>query len=315
MSNEMVVIPEYREESQFLPVMAVQQAVGMYKQFNEFVKSALRTGVDVATIPGCAKPSLMKAGAEKLSKFFGLSPSFEMVSKIEDWTGGEHGGIPLFSYTYRCTLYRNGVAMGMCEGSCNTWEDKFRYRNAERVCPACGQSTIIKGKKEFGGGWVCYQRKGGCGAKFDDNDASIINQEVGKVINMEPFTLVNTVQKQAQKRAFVGAVLIAVNASDYFTQDMEDMNDGEDHEQSPPVVVTPKPKAKEEKEVTPADVISAYAKYGVTVEQLDNYIGRPSSEWQTPEINVLREVYKQIKNGKKTVDETFGEQAEEEEAL
>jgi len=34
------------------------------------------------------------------------------------------------------------------------------------VCPECGQNSIIKGKKEYGGGYVCFSKKGGCGAKF-----------------------------------------------------------------------------------------------------------------------------------------------------
>lgn len=37
--------------------------------------------------------------------------------------------------------------------------------------------------------------------------------------------LINTLQKMAQKRAFVGAVIIAVGASDFFTQDIEDASD------------------------------------------------------------------------------------------
>jgi hypothetical protein len=34
------------------------------------------------------------------------------------------------------------------------------------VCPKCGAAAIIKGKAEYGGGWVCFKKKGGCGAKF-----------------------------------------------------------------------------------------------------------------------------------------------------
>ena len=38
------------------------------------------------------------------------------------------------------------------------------------LCPNCGKDTIIKGKPEYGGGWVCYSKKGGCGAKFTDEE-------------------------------------------------------------------------------------------------------------------------------------------------
>lgn len=37
-----------------------------------------------------------------------------------------------------------------------------------RKCPVCGEETVIKGKKEYGGGYVCWKAKGGCGATFAD---------------------------------------------------------------------------------------------------------------------------------------------------
>lgn len=45
------------------------------------------------------------------------------------------------------------------------------------------------------------------------------------VKNPNPADLVNTIDKMAQKRALVAAVLIAVNASEFFTQDVEDYSD------------------------------------------------------------------------------------------
>jgi hypothetical protein len=33
-------------------------------------------------------------------------------------------------------------------------------------CPKCGKDAIIKGKEEYGGGYLCFKKKGGCGAKF-----------------------------------------------------------------------------------------------------------------------------------------------------
>ena len=39
----------------------------------------------------------------------------------------------------------------------------------EPSCPSCGKKgAIIKGKEEYGGGYLCYKKKGGCGAKFKD---------------------------------------------------------------------------------------------------------------------------------------------------
>ena len=52
---------------------------------------------------------------------------------------------------------------------------------------------------------------------------SITKQEVGRIVNDNPADQVNTIDKMAQKRALVAATLIAVNASEFFTQDLEDM--------------------------------------------------------------------------------------------
>lgn len=35
-------------------------------------------------------------------------------------------------------------------------------------CPDCGETkAVIKGKAEYGGGYLCFKKKGGCGAKWD----------------------------------------------------------------------------------------------------------------------------------------------------
>jgi hypothetical protein len=45
------------------------------------------------------------------------------------------------------------------------------------VCPRCGKDAIIKGKEEYGGGWLCYKAKGGCGAKFDKDPTDAISHQ------------------------------------------------------------------------------------------------------------------------------------------
>ena len=46
---------------------------------------------------------------------------------------------------------------------------------------------------------------------------------VYRVPNPDVVGLKNTIMKMAQKRAFVGAILLATGASEFFTQDVEDM--------------------------------------------------------------------------------------------
>lgn len=183
--------------------------------------SILRQGIDYGVVPGTSKPSLLKPGAERLCAAMGFNPHFDLIGKIEQWTPEQ----PLFHYQYRCNLIHieTGLEVATGIGSCNSMEAKYRWRKAERVCPVCGVAAIIKGKDEYGGGWVCFNKKGGCGSKFRDGDPQIEAQVVGNIPNDDIYSLVNTIDKMAQKRALVAATLIGANASEFFTQDVEDL--------------------------------------------------------------------------------------------
>lgn len=215
-------------ESRYLsPAATIQEALARYALVVEFTKKVMKEGKDYGPIPGTDKPTLLKPGAEKLSSLLGLAPVFDIAEKDLDWTGERHSGEPFFYFQYRCSMYSGGRVIAQGVGSCNSWERKYRYRNADRTCPKCGKATIIKGKTEYGGGWLCFVKKGGCGTKFADSDPSITGQQTGQVKNPDPADIVNTIDKMAQKRALIAATLIATNASEYFTQDLEDFSSGE----------------------------------------------------------------------------------------
>lgn len=211
------------DQSQFMPAMSIELAVERYNTITEFVSRVLRRDVDYGVIPGTEKFTLLKPGAEKLTTFFGLSTRFEIIERIEDWTGAEHEGEPFFYYLYRCQLFRGDLLVAEADASCNSRETKYRYREAQRICPSCQQAAIIKGREEYGGGYICFRKKGGCGAKYSTGDASIEGQTVGRIFNPDIADQVNTIQKMSQKRALVAATLLAVNASEFFTQDVEDI--------------------------------------------------------------------------------------------
>lgn len=228
--NQTALATTHTENLMFMPVMDMEVAVMRRNNVVEFVKRIMVDGVDYGKIPGAGdKPTLLKPGAEKLSTFFGLTPMFIPISVVEDWTGDEHKGEAFFYYRYRCELHRTGNLVASSEGSCNTWESKYRYRKGERVCPSCGKPAIKKSKYPPKGrpsdlpGWYCFSKADGCGAEFDANDKRIIDQEVGRILNPDVADQVNTVQKMAQKRSLIAATLLAVNASEFFTQDIEDM--------------------------------------------------------------------------------------------
>lgn len=232
----------------FMPVMDMRQAKARRDAIVGYVQSLMIEGQDYGKIPGTDKPTLLKPGAEKLTTFFGLTPVFVAENIVENF--GDDGTEPLFFYRYRCELYRSGVLLGSGIGSCNSRESKYRYRNADRVCPTCGATAIIRGKAEYGGGWICFGKKGGCGAKFRAGDPSIETQATGKITNPDVADLVNTIDKMAQKRAFISAVLISINASEFFTQDLEDITDAAwQPDQTPP---TQQPRTPAQSTVAPA---------------------------------------------------------------
>lgn len=208
------------EQSAMMPLMDMQMAIQRFSQVAEFVQEMMRKDIDFGIIPGTSKPTLLKPGAEKLTTFFGLSKQFEIIEKVEDWTGEAHNGEPFFYYLYRCKLSRGNILIAESDGSCNSFEVKYRYRKSERVCPDCGLANIRKSKQ--GGGWYCWQKTGGCGSTFANDDVNIERQETGRIINPDICDQVNTFQKMGQKRALVAATLLAVNASEFFTQDIED---------------------------------------------------------------------------------------------
>lgn len=202
--------------------MTLQEAADRHNDLVAFVRNLMVEGVDFGKIPGSDKDVLLKPGAEKLTTYFRMVPRFKEVETVEDWTGENHKGEPFFYYRMLCQLYQSDQLIAECIASINSWETKYRYRQGTRLCPECKQPAIFKSKKP-GEGYYCWNKKDGCGAQFKADDKRITDQVVGKVLNEQIFDQVNTMIKMVEKRALVGAVLIGVNASEFFTQDMEEV--------------------------------------------------------------------------------------------
>ena len=204
------------------PVVGIDEAKAKFDLVRQYTANCLTKDIDFGKVSGVSKPSLLKPGAEKICSLFGLTPKFSCVDKIMNWNGeGNPDNEPFFYFEYRCDLYRGGEFVASCDASCNSWEKKYRYRRGELVCPNCGKPLR---KSKNNDGFYCWAKQGGCGATFSANDSRIANQKVGDVKNFDTAEQVNTFQKMAQKRAYVGATLIACNLSEYYTQDVEDMS-------------------------------------------------------------------------------------------
>ena len=171
---------------------------------------------------GDTKKNLLKPGADKLCFMFRLRPDF--VQEIKELPNNH------MEVLTRCQIYHieSGQKIAEGVGIASTMESKYRWRYASKKCPHCGKETITKGKEEYGGGWICFTKKGGCGAKFKDDDPAITSQVTGKVENPDIADIYNTVLKISKKRAYVDATITACAASDIFTQDAEDLKDSDE---------------------------------------------------------------------------------------
>src|SRR5665213_2057801 len=225
MSKDESQLPTIIHEQGLMPVQDLVTFNLQLSKFQEIVKSYLQPGTDYGKIPGTTKDTLFKPGAEKLCEIYGFYADFAIEQQIEDWDK-----IPeLFDYTIKCSIKRrrDDKVMGTALGSCNSYEGKYRWRTAQRLCPQCKKETIFQSKPDKGGGFYCWLKKGGCGAQFEKDDTSILNQETGKVANEDIATQKNTFLKMAQKRALVGAAIAATRSSGIFTQDVEDFIEAE----------------------------------------------------------------------------------------
>lgn len=193
---------------------------GVLKQvatIQDIMHGVMKEKEHYGTIPGTNKPSLYKAGAEKLSLTFRLRPEYEI--RRSDLLNGHR------EYEVICTLYHipTGQSVGQGVGSGTTMEGKYRYRGGEKE--GTGQPI----PKEY---WNLKKVKpaeaqaliGGPGFSAGKIDGNWEICSIGeKQEHDNPADFYNTVLKMAKKRAHVDAILTATAASDIFTQDVEDM--------------------------------------------------------------------------------------------
>ena len=236
------------EVDQWVPrfAISVDEAVQIVNQKREFMAKVMREDEHYGAIPGTGtKKVLLKPGAELLLSSMGLHPRYrDTAPAIEDWTGADHGGEAFFRYRKTCFITRqvgpgpdDYMVIAEGTGNCNSWEEKYRWRSSSLTCPECGKASVIKGKAEYGGGWLCFKKKDGCGAKFGEKDPKITSQALGKVPNPNIADVANTLEKMADKRALIAATLLATGCSDIFTQDVGDVAD--DFDVPPPYAPEP----------------------------------------------------------------------------
>jgi hypothetical protein len=186
MGQELVVD---REAQYPLTAMAV---VARVRLIQEVMTAVMKKDTHYGIIPGCAKPSLWKPGAEQLLVTFRIASE----SIVEDLSSGDEAR---YRVTRRGLAISNGSFVGSGVGECSSSEEKYKWRGA--ICEAEYEATPEDRRR------LKYKRDG----------ATI------KQVRTNPADVANTVLKMADKRAYVALALNATAASDCFAQDLEDL--------------------------------------------------------------------------------------------
>lgn len=261
---------------------SLQHTQGQLALLEEFVKDVLRPHQDFGIIPGTTKPTLLKPGASNIISAFNCHAEPHVDTEILDRSESPHA-----SYTVHVDVVSNltGNTVSRGFGQCNSHEKKYRYRMDQRRCPECGASAIIKGRQEYGGGWLCWAKRDGCGAKFDDGDDRVEGQGFGQIDNPDPLDQANTYLKMAIKRAEVDAALRLPGVARFFTQDIEDImgtGDGKDPEDTPPS------KPPTDRTRTPAPKPESAAASTLTEAQLRAAVDHEGISWGRFEVEILK---------------------------
>ena len=240
-----------KEEETLRHELTAEDLAEQARKVLEIKNTIMKDGVHYGTINGCKKPSLFKPGAEKLCAAFILKPEFQ-TSSMED----PERTINWQKYDYKTRKQVSGTTQG--------------FINYESNCTLVHIPT----------GEVWAKNVGGNCNNFED-----------KYRSQNPYNLMNTVEKMAEKRALVAAVLMGTALSDLFTQDIEDMAyfNGENTPEVEPrkVAAKDKPKKKASKPKPQASVKSEDGENSIrlaTDKQVD-YIKTMIGKQKIPELD------------------------------
>lgn len=176
--------------------LAPKEARRRFDELQVYVKECLVEGVDHGSLPGTEKKMLFKPGAVKLCQQFGLAWRLTWKEVQKDWVHG------FFYFEAEVTIVdrETMVPVGNAIGSCNSREDKYAYRWewADRCVKNGVDTRGLKTKT--------------AGKKGDTQY---------RVPNDDPYSLVNTIQKMAFKRAYVAAVIMATGSDGIFSSDLD----------------------------------------------------------------------------------------------
>lgn len=187
--SDLAVYPQ--QQLQTVPVREIQQRI---EAIDMLMKSVMKKNVHYGVIPGTSKPTLYKAGAEKILALFNLVAA---SPEVEDLSTDDY-----IRYRVRTPiLLADGSVRSVGVGECSSSEEKYAWRRSlsdeEWDSFPPDQRRIVYKKAR--------------------------NVYTVKQCKVNPHDQANTVLKMAHKRSFIASILLATGCSDIFDQDMEDI--------------------------------------------------------------------------------------------
>lgn len=235
-SAELTVV---RDEHSQLPVrdrgyLSSQDVLARVTRILEIQKTVMKEKVHFGTIPGTPKPTLYKAGAEKLLTTFQIAP---VVKEVIDLSTSDE-------IRYRVLVQgvsqASGVVLGEAWGECSSNEEKYRWRKP--VCDEEFAETPEDGRREV---WKKYNGK----------------PYKAKQVRTSPADVANTILQMATKRGLVPMTRVVLACSDIFDQDLEDMPDElresivDQHDPTTPEIQRPQRKSDQADPPLPAGAL------------------------------------------------------------
>jgi hypothetical protein len=177
--------------------LSSQDMLARMTRILEIMESVMKDGTHYGQIPGTPKPTLYKAGAEK------LLVTFQIAASVKDVIDLSTADEARYRVRVEGVSQATGVVLGEAWGECSSNEEKYRWRRP--VCDEEFTDTPADQRREV------YKR--GPGGKAYKQ----------KQVRTSPADVANTILQMATKRALVPMTRVVLACSDIFAQDLEDM--------------------------------------------------------------------------------------------
>lgn len=201
MSGDAMAVRDVESTSTGLAVrdrgyLSSQDVLARMTRILEIQKHVMKEKVHFGTIPGTPKPTLYKAGAEKLLATFQIAG---IPTHVEDLSTADE-------IRYRVHVQGvnqiTGTVLGEAVGECSSNEEKYRWRK-----PVCEQEYDETPDDQRRMVWKKYDGK----------------PYKAKQVRTSPADVANTILQMATKRGLVPMTRVVLACSDIFDQDLEDM--------------------------------------------------------------------------------------------